>query len=184
MQRQAYIDRSYQRGTGERSIPSCNDDQSARESNGQRQGNTPFVYRHTSHLDESLRSRLRWTWHTMPHGHATLRTEESFVCITSCSIREETSDKQVASCSKVWILRWCRNFFSDKFPVCIEALLRVKPWPNAGTPNSSQHEFSTCMELGIVWPPTWLELARIWSSLNYCPTRAKPVFHRLATSAN
>ena len=29
------------------------------------------------------------------------------------------------------------------------------------------------MELGIVWPPTWLELAWIWPSSNFCPTQAK-----------
>ena len=50
-------------------------------------------------------------------------------------------------------------------------------------------KFTTSMELGIVWPPTWLELARVGStwldliklkfSLN-----SSQVFHSLATSIN
>ena len=40
----------------------------------------------------------------------------------------------------------------------------VKPWPN-GPPNSSQLDpSSTSMELGIVWPPTWPQLAWVVSS--------------------
>ena len=38
------------------------------------------------------------------------------------------------------------------------------------------------MELGIVWPPTWLELAWIWSSSDFRPNSSQ-VFHRLATSS-
>ena len=59
----------------------------------------------------------------------------------------------------------------------------LKPWPN-GTANSGQ--VFNLMELGIVSPPTWLELAGVgsswlewWSSSN-----CRHVFHRLATSAN
>ena len=67
----------------------------------------------------------------------------------------------------------------------LRKMLRFKPWRN-GPPNSSQLEPSfqlSWMELVIVWPPTWLELARvgsswielawIWSSSNFRPTRAK-----------
>ena len=41
------------------------------------------------------------------------------------------------------------------------------------------------MELGIVWPPTWLELARVGLKLiklKFSPNSSH-VFHRLATSA-
>ena len=34
-------------------------------------------------------------------------------------------------------------------------------------------KFTTSMELGIVWPPTWLELAWIWWSSNIRATRAR-----------
>ena len=37
----------------------------------------------------------------------------------------------------------------------------LKPWPN-GPPTRAK--FTTSMELGIIWPPTWLELARVGSS--------------------
>ena len=64
-------------------------------------------------------------------------------------------------------------------------LIRVKPWPN-GPPNSSQLEPS--LQLRWSWVSfghplglSWLELAWIWWSSNFRPTR---VFHRLATSAN
>ena len=43
-------------------------------------------------------------------------------------------------------------------------------------------KFSSPMELGIVWPPTWLESA-CWTSSNVRRTSSH-VFHRLATSAN
>ena len=47
-------------------------------------------------------------------------------------------------------------------------------------------KFTTSMELGIVWPPTWLELDRV--GLNLIKLKFSPnsshVFHRLATSAN
>ena len=42
------------------------------------------------------------------------------------------------------------------------------------------------MELGIVWPPTWLELDRVglnWIKLKFSPN-SSDVFHRLAASAN
>ena len=47
-------------------------------------------------------------------------------------------------------------------------------------------KFTSSMELGIAWPPTWLELARV--GLNLIKLKSSPnssqVFHRLATSAN
>ena len=47
-------------------------------------------------------------------------------------------------------------------------------------------KFTTSLELGIVWPPTWLELARVGLNLiklKFSPNSSQ-VFHRLATSAN
>ena len=59
---------------------------------------------------------------------------------------------------------------------------------NAQAKRSSQlkptrAKFTTSMELGIVWPPTCLELARVRIELKFWPNSSQ-VFHRLATSAN
>ena len=64
-------------------------------------------------------------------------------------------------------------------------------WHKALAKQSSQlkptrAKFTALMELGIVWPPTWLELSRV--GLNLIKLKFSPnsiqVFHRLAISAN
>ena len=44
---------------------------------------------------------------------------------------------------------------------CLQSLCKLRP---GQTVFPTQANFTTSMELGIVWPPTWLELARVGSS--------------------
>ena len=103
----------------------------------------------------------------------------------------------------VYLPSWTAGLFKSRLTLSLPRVINFKfprqarPSPRFNLsqrlqhkmPTSSWANFTTSMELGIVWPPTWLELAVVGSSwLEFDQAQILPnssqVFYRLANSAN
>ena len=59
----------------------------------------------------------------------------------------------------------CSNILKEKRLFLFQETMRLSPGQTVLQLKPTQAKFTTSMELGIVWPPTWLELARVGLNL-------------------